>query len=105
MEYLVSIEIHPIPGGAKKSAKLYAAEAERARELAVKGIIRRLWRVPGRRANWGLWEAKDATMLHTAISSLPLYPYMNVKVRPLAAHASDPLCIPGAKLRKCDAKD
>jgi len=99
MEFLVSIEIQSIPGGAKKSAQLYAAEAERARELAQQGIIRRLWRVPGRRANWGLWEAKDATVLHMAICSLPLYPYMKVNVRPLAAHASDPLAHPVIRVR------
>ncbi len=100
MEFLVSIEISLLPGGAVDSARLYAAEAARARELAAKGIIRRLWRVPGRRANWGLWEAKDATTLHQAISSLPLYPYMDVEVRPLARHASDPLANPGTKLRQ-----
>jgi muconolactone D-isomerase len=90
MEFLVSIKISP-PSGEEDSAKLYAAEATRARELADMGIIRRLWRVPGQRANWGLWEAKDATALHQAISSLPLYPYMEVNVHPLAEHPSDPL--------------
>ena len=90
MEFLVSIKILPLPEE-EDSAKLYAAEATRARELADMGIIRRLWRVPGQRANWGLWEAKDATALHKAISSLPLYPYMEVKVHPLAKHPSDPL--------------
>ena len=95
MEFLVSIKILP-PSGEEESAKLYAAEATRARELADMGIIRRLWRVPGQRSNWGLWEAKDATALHKAISSLPLYPYMEVEVHPLAEHPSDPLRNPGA---------
>ena len=95
MEFLVSIKILPLPRE-ENSAKLYAAEAARARELADIGIIRRLWRVPGQRANWGLWEAKDATALHQAISSLPLYPYMEVKVRLLAEHPSDPLSNSGA---------
>ncbi len=90
MEYLVSIKILPLPGE-EDSAKLYAAEATRAKELADKGIVQRLWRVPGQRANWGLWEAEDATVLHNAISSLPLFPYMEVNVHPLARHPSDPL--------------
>ena len=54
------------------------------------GRIRRLWRIPGRRANWGLWEAPDASELHAAIRSLPFFPWLQVDVHPLAAHPSDP---------------
>lgn len=90
MEFLVSIKIMPLPGDPDHTAKLYAAEAARAKELADQGIIIRLWRVPGQKANWGLWEAEDATTLHQAISSLPLYPHMEVMVHPLAIHPSDP---------------
>jgi len=91
MEFLVSIKITPPEGAEGNTAKLYAAEGLRAKELADQGVIRRLWRVPGEKANWGLWEAEDATALHQAISSLPLFPYMEVKVHPLAEHPSDPL--------------
>jgi muconolactone delta-isomerase len=73
------------------AAKPYAAEAIRAKELAKQGIVKRLWRVPSQKANWGLWMAEDATTLHQAISSLPLYPYMEFIVHPLAKHSSDPL--------------
>lgn len=90
MEFLVSIKITP-PEGVEHTAKLYVAERLRAKELADQGIVRRLWRVPGQKANWGLWEAEDATALHQAISSLPLFPYMEVNVHPLAQHPSDPL--------------
>ncbi|MEJ7696693.1 MAG: muconolactone Delta-isomerase family protein [Candidatus Limnocylindrales bacterium] len=61
-----------------------------ATELAAAGTIRRLWRLPGRRANWGIWEAQDATALHAAISSLPFFPYLDVEVIPLAAHPGRP---------------
>ncbi|MHB8490215.1 MAG: muconolactone Delta-isomerase, partial [Candidatus Dormibacteria bacterium] len=54
------------------------------------GVIRRLWRVPGRRANWGVWEARDATALHGFLTSLPMYPWLSIAVHPLAAHPSDP---------------
>jgi muconolactone delta-isomerase len=69
---------------------LIPLEAERARELALVGIIRRLWRVPGRWENWGLWEAENIDELHNAISSLPLFPYLSVHVHTLASHPSDP---------------
>jgi muconolactone D-isomerase len=91
MEFLVHIEVSwPPEGDPDAFARLTAAERERAGELAAEGRIRRMWRIPGRRANWGLWEAPDATALHAAIASLPLFPWLSVEVVPLAAHPSDP---------------
>jgi len=91
MEFLVRIVVE-WPGGADPAelARLTTAERERASALVAEGRIRRLWRIPGRRANWGIWEAADATELHAAIASLPFYPYLVVEVHPLAAHPSDP---------------
>lgn len=91
MEFLVRIVINwPPDGDAVELARLQAAERERAKALAAEGRIRRMWRTPGQRANWGIWEASDATQLHAAISSLPFFPYLAVEVHPLAAHPSDP---------------
>jgi len=91
MEFLVHIEVRwPADGDPEELARLTEAERARALELAEAGTIRRLWRLPGRRANYGLWDARDATALHTAIASLPFFPYLEVEVTPLAAHPSDP---------------
>jgi muconolactone D-isomerase len=91
MEFLVHIEVGwPPDGDPDELARLTAGERERASELAKEGRIRRMWRIPGRRANWGLWEAPDATALHAAIASLPLFPWLSVEVVPLAEHPSDP---------------
>ena len=91
MEFLVHIEVHwPADGDAQELERLTNAERVRARELAAEGRIRRLWRIPGRRANWGLWEAQDATALHAAVRSLPMFPWLSAEVHPLAAHPSDP---------------
>jgi muconolactone D-isomerase len=91
MEFLVNIEIAwPPDADPVRREELFAAEVERGRELARQGIMKRLWRVPGRWANWGLWEAADATGLHAALSSLPLWPWMDVTVHPLARHVNDP---------------
>jgi muconolactone D-isomerase len=91
VEFLVNIEVGwPADGDPDELARLTAAERVRGAELAADGVIRRMWRVPGRRANWGVWEAVDATALHAAISSLPFYPYLDVDVIPLAAHPTDP---------------
>jgi muconolactone D-isomerase len=86
-EFLVEIEIEwpPAMPGDERAA-LLAAEAERGRELRRAGALVRIWRIPGRRANVGLWEAADATELHGLLSSLPVFPWMNIQVRPLAEH-------------------
>ena len=92
MEFLVHIEVlWPADGDPEELARLTAAERARAAELAAEGRIRRLWRIPGRRANWGLWAAPDATVLHAALASLPFYPWLSIEVHALATHPSDPL--------------
>ena len=91
MDFLVEIEVRLPPDTSPgQKAELIAAEAARAKDLSAKGTIYRLWRVPGRWANVGIWRAEDATELHEAISSLPLYPWLEVDVTPLATHPSDP---------------
>ena len=91
MEFLVHIDIeYPADGDPARLAELIAAERVRAVELREAGTCRRLWRVPGRRANWGIWEAPDATALHAALTTLPLYPWLSIEVHPLAQHPSDP---------------
>lgn len=91
MEFLVNIEITwPPDADAAVREEIFARELARGRELAEAGIMKRLWRVPGRWANWGLWEAADPAALHEALTSLPLWPWMDVTVHALAAHVNDP---------------
>jgi len=91
MEFLVHIEIDWPPGAdPAERERLFRAELARGQELSRAGLMRRLWRIPGRWANWGLWEAPDATALHEALTSLPLWPWMSVEVHPLARHVNDP---------------
>jgi len=69
--------------------ELKSAERKRAMELRDAGLLKRLWRVPGRRAVVGLWEASDASELHDALSSLPQFPWMEVEVEALATHPQE----------------
>jgi muconolactone D-isomerase len=86
-EFLVEIEIALPPSTPEEErAALYAAEAVRGLELRDAGSIVRIWRVPGRRANVGVWRAADATELHELLASLPLFPWMDVRVSALAEH-------------------
>jgi muconolactone D-isomerase len=91
VEFLVEIDVQwPADGNRQQRDALVQAESQRSAELAAAGILKRVWRIPGRWANVSLWEAADATALHEAIASLPFYPWLKVTVRPLAAHPNDP---------------
>jgi muconolactone D-isomerase len=91
MDFFVKIEVRLPPDiDEARRGELVAAEAARARELGASGTIYRLWRIPGRWANVGVWRASDPTELHEAICSLPMYPWLDVEVTPLAAHPNDP---------------
>lgn len=91
MEFLVHASVQiPANLDPERLAELRAAEAGRAAELAALGHLERIWRVPGRYANRGIWRAADATELHELLTSLPLFPYMRFEVEALARHPSDP---------------
>jgi muconolactone D-isomerase len=93
MEFLVEIEVSLPPALDSDSRReLQEAEFERGSALARAGVIRAIWRVPGRLANRGIWTTTDATTLHEALSSLPMWPYMDVVVTPLAAHPLGAVC-------------
>ncbi|MBO0850730.1 MAG: muconolactone Delta-isomerase family protein, partial [Pseudonocardia sp.] len=61
----------------------------RADELRAAGVLKRLWRVPGRNATVGLYEAPDATELHDALASLPMFPWMDITVEAVATHPQE----------------
>jgi muconolactone D-isomerase len=93
MEFLVHMVVNRIDAGEEREKQLRQEEAARGRELARQGILVRLWRVPGRRENWGIWRADDADQLHNALVSLPLFPYLTITVHPLASHPNDPMAL------------
>ena len=87
VEFLVEIAVNLPPDFDPQKAKaLREAEAARGVELYDAGIIRRTWRIPGRRAAVAIWAAADATALHDALVSLPLFPWLDIRVTPLARH-------------------
>ena len=87
MEFLVRISVDLSADVTEpRRQELLEAEAERGRELLASGALRRIWRVPGRRANVSLYEASDPTELHALLMSLPLWPWMDIQVEALATH-------------------
>jgi muconolactone D-isomerase len=67
---------------------LKAEEKARAQALQRDGTWRHLWRVTGRYANISIFDVPDHDALHAILSSLPLYPFMDIVVTPLARHPS-----------------
>jgi muconolactone D-isomerase len=87
MEFLVRIDIDiPLDTSPERKQELLDAETARARELMTAGVIVRIWRLPGRTANVGVWAVPDATALHEVLTSMPLFPYFTVQVEALAVH-------------------
>jgi muconolactone D-isomerase len=102
MEFLVEVDVSlPLDMSDARRGELREAETARGVALAQQGLLRAIWRVPGRLANCGIWSASDATELHDALVSLPFWPYMDVKVSPLAEHPLGASClgIPGGRGR------
>jgi muconolactone D-isomerase len=87
VEFLVEIDVRlPAELSPERREALLAAERERGRALIEAGTLRHIWRLPDRFANVGVWSAADAAELHVALGSLPLHPWMDVRVTPLAVH-------------------
>lgn len=96
MEFLVRTENRlPPDTPAEERGRLRAAERARADELRKAGMLKRLWRVPGHNGTIGLYEAADATELHDALASLPMFPWMEIVLEPLATHPQERAMEPG----------
>jgi muconolactone D-isomerase len=85
--YLVRMEYtEPVGMADTDLQRLQEAERRCAHELQHSGVLRQLWRVPGRRASLSVWAAPGATALHEALSSLPMWPWLTATVEALATH-------------------
>ncbi|MHA4815560.1 muconolactone Delta-isomerase [Streptomyces aculeolatus] len=90
MEWLVHTRnLLPADTSPAERERLRVAERERAMELRALGLLRKLWRTPGSAGTVALYECQDATHLHEALSSLPMFPWLEVTVQPLADHPQE----------------
>ncbi|MGO4705933.1 muconolactone Delta-isomerase [Microvirga sp. 2MCAF38] len=92
MEFLVNIKLRWSENmDPDLKERVVKEERAHAADLIKQGHLVRMWRVPCRFENWGIWRAKDATELHDIITGLPANPWMHdIVVHPLARHAVDP---------------
>jgi muconolactone delta-isomerase len=94
-EFLITMTI-AVPEGTSSAAvdDAMTREAQRARELAASGHLKRLWAMAttqtGDRRTLGLWNASDVREMDGIVESLPLYIWMTLVIIPLTVHPSDP---------------
>jgi muconolactone D-isomerase len=89
MLYCVQMDVsipRDIPTG--EADHLKAVEKTRAIELQQQGKWLHLWRVAGRYSNISVFDVADHDELHTILSTLPLFPFMQISVTALAKHPS-----------------
>ena len=89
MLFLVRMDVnipHDLPEAQANEIK--AREKAYAQELQRDGRWRHLWRVVGEYANYSVFDVPDNAALHDILTSLPLFPYMDIQVKPLCRHPS-----------------
>jgi muconolactone D-isomerase len=97
MEFLVRIQTNLPPDlTVERRAELLDSETARGVELRAQGMLCRIRRIPDRFAKLLVYDVADATELHEVLRSSPLWPWMDVEVRPLARHALD--AVPFARI-------
>lgn len=89
MRYLVHMVVRlPHDLNPEVAADLKASERARALELQRSGVWVHLWRVAGQYANYSVFDVGSHDELHELLSGLPLFPFMDIEVVPLAVHPS-----------------
>jgi muconolactone D-isomerase len=69
-------------------AETVAAEKAYSQDLQRAGTWVHLWRIVGEYSNFSVFDVASHDELHEVLSGLPLFPYMRIKVTPLAQHPS-----------------
>lgn len=90
MKYLVHMDVNlPADLPAHEAAEIKATEKAYSQELQRSGKWPEIWRVVGEYANYSIFDVDSNDELHELLQNLPLFPYMDISVVPLAKHPSD----------------
>lgn len=89
MLYMVEMIVNmPVDMDAEHAAALKAEEKAYSQALQRDGRWPHIWRIVGEYANVSIFDVSSNDELHDLLSKLPLFPYMDIKVTPLAKHPS-----------------
>jgi muconolactone D-isomerase len=72
----------------EEATRLKQDEKDLAQRLQREGKWRHLWRIAGQYANVSIFDVGSVDELHALLTSLPLFPYMQIEVMPLCRHPS-----------------
>lgn len=90
MLFLVRMDVNlPADMPAEEAAAIKSVEKAYSQDLQQQGKWPHIWRVVGEYSNYSVFDAESNDELHTMLSGLPLFPYMDISVTPLAKHPSD----------------
>lgn len=90
MLFLVRMDVNlPADMPSEEAAAIKAVEKAYSQDLQQQGKWRHIWRVVGEYSNYSVFDAESNDELHNMLSVLPLFPYMDISVTPLAKHPSD----------------
>ena len=89
MLYHVRMDVRPPHGlDSAEFDRLKEEEKARAQALQRAGTWVHLWRIAGQYSNISVFDVADHDQLHAILSTLPLFPFMQIEVMPLARHPS-----------------
>ena len=87
MLFMAEMEVRLPPDmPAEQADELKARERAYSQALQRDGRWPHLWRVAGRFANVSVLDVDSVDELHELLSGLPLFPYLDIRVTPLARH-------------------
>ncbi|OBF28025.1 muconolactone Delta-isomerase [Mycobacterium sp. ACS4331] len=90
MLFCVRMDVHlPADLAPDERAEILAREKAYSQRLQHDGKWPHIWRVVGEYANYSIFDVDSNDELHTMLSELPLFGYMDIEVTPLATHPSD----------------
>ena len=90
MLFLVRMDVNlPADMPSEEAAAIKAVEKAYSQDLQQQGKWRHIWRVVGEYSNYSVFDAESNDEMHNMLSGLPLFPYMDISVTPLAKHPSD----------------
>ncbi|MCA9713181.1 MAG: muconolactone Delta-isomerase family protein [Myxococcales bacterium] len=96
MLYMVHMRAKPPQPPTEDFLARMQAERRRVLELQRAGAWLHLWRVVGENSNYSVFDVRDHDELHALLSSLPLFPYLELRVTPLALHPASLAANPDA---------
>lgn len=89
MLFYVKMKVHlPVDMPEEQANQIKSVEKAYSQKLQADGRWRHIWRVAGQYANVSIFDVRDIDELHSLLSNLPLFPYMEIDVQPLCRHPS-----------------